>query len=398
MKKYLLFIFMLLVGMSMISCGDDSGFNVIDIGDDDDDEVEGTVYSITFNVDGSSDTFTFSVDMADAVIDAEDLPEDFEGTQFVFNPDEHDVFVAGGLPGDIEWNQPGTNSSLRMTRAGRTGGTINEGSVPFKFFIVFDGMDFEANDGWNYGEWEGEPNRSVDVVAGGDLLVVWGVQPDVEPPTTPAKIFMIGDALNMEDSDADGTADGWQWDLTDAPMVPVNGKEMFWKIVWLIEGGEFKFAPQRAWENDFGSDGVDPADEIYAMGGSNLTVPGATGYYMVVVNFETEEVSVTAPQVYLIGDTIGSWDTANADALFTVDNANEVITITKDLLAANLRMYAWFDKGWFTDWWQSEFMIFDGLIEFRGEGDDQAAVGIDPAGEYMIDLNFRTGEGSIEAQ
>jgi len=75
---------------------------------------------------------------------------------------------------------------------------------------------------------------------------------------------MIGSALNMEDSDGDDVPDGWQWDLTDAPLVTVHSKDMFWKIVWLNEGGEFKFAPQREWNgDDFGSDGEDATDEIY---------------------------------------------------------------------------------------------------------------------------------------
>lgn len=58
-------------------------------------------------------------------------------------------------------------------------------------------------------------------------------------------------------------------------------------------------------------------------------------------------------------------------------------------------MYVWFDKGWFTDWWQSEFMIFDNEIEFRAAGGDQDRVNLDEAREYTFDLNFRTGEGSI---
>lgn len=121
---------------------------------------------------------------------------------------------------------------------------------------------------------------------------------------------------------------------------------------------------------------------------------------MVVVNWvedTTFEIAVTEPLVYLIGETVGSWDTAFEDGLFTVDNDNEVITITRELAAEELRMYAWFDKGWFTDWWQSEFMIFDGEIEYRGDGDDQDRVNIDAEGEYTIELNFRTGAGSVEA-
>lgn len=67
------------------------------------------------------------------------------------------------------------------------------------------------------------------------------------------------------------------------------------------------------------------------------------------------------------------------------------------MTAADLRMYAWFDKGWFTDWWQSEFMICDGEIEFRGSGgDNEPRVALDADGEYSIELNFKTDAGSIQ--
>ena len=44
-------------------------------------------------------------------------------------------------------------------------------------------------------------------------------------------------------------------------------------------------------------------------------------------------------------------------------------------------------------WWQTEFMIFDGLIEYRGAGGDQAR--INGAAGQKATLNFITGTGSI---
>ncbi len=388
MRKFTLLIFSIIVGLSMMSCGDDTGVNIIDTGNGEDD-VEGTIYSITFDVAGG-DSFTFSVEMDGAVVEGDDLPDWFEGERFEFDPEEHRVFIAGSFGGDATWNQPGTNNSLRLSRAGRSANiTVDPGTVEFKFFIVFDGMDFEDNQGWGMGEWDGNPNRSVEVASGGDLLVEFGDQPEVEPSTTPENLFMVGSGLTEDDS-------GWDWDVADFPMVPVHSQDMFWKIVWLYEGGEFKFAPQREWSNDFGADGEDPVDGITAFGGDNIAVPGETGYYMVVVNFDTEEIAVVEPEVYLIGETIGSWDTAAEAGKFDIDG--DVFTITRELADEELRMYAWFSGGWFTDWWQSEFMIFDGEIEFRGDGDDQDRVNIDPAGDYTIELNFSTGDGSIEQQ
>jgi hypothetical protein len=208
---------------------------------------------------------------------------------------------------------------------------------------------------------------------------------DVEPLNYPTELYMIGDAVG-----------DWDWANTDLPMVPVNSKpHLFWKIVWMsgdpVTG--FKFAPEKAWGHDFGKTG-EMTNDIYAKGGDNIPSPATAGYYMVTVNFETNEIAITQPMVYLIGDAVGSWDAGVAANLFTVDNTNQVVTITKELAAGNLRMYAWMDKGWFTDWWQAEFNIFDGAIVYRGTGGDQAAVPV-TAGSHTINLNFKDNTGTI---
>jgi starch-binding outer membrane protein SusE/F len=205
-------------------------------------------------------------------------------------------------------------------------------------------------------------------------------------PLIPENLYMIGDGVG-----------DWVWANTNLPMVKVNGyPNLFWKIVWMNTAGSFKFAPQRDWINDFGSTVaapvVGPAGTVYAKGGENIPVPGTPGYYMVVVDYTGGKIAVADPKVYLIGNTINSWDGQNAAGLFTVDNANSLVTITKTLVAADLRMYAY--HPWILDWWRAEFNIFSGKIEFRGTGGDQAAVPV-TAGEHKIDLNFKTGAGTI---
>lgn len=236
-----------------------------------------------------------------------------------------------------------------------------------------------------------------------DVSITWSLEDgfsstltktdDVEPLPFPEELFMIGASVG-----------GWDWSTVDLPMIPVHSKpHLFWKIVWIETGvadAGYKFAPEKDWGNDFGNDGADPVDGIFGFGGTNMPDPGTSGYYMVVVNYETEKIAVVAPKVYLMGDAIGSWDTANPAGLFTVDNENEVITITKALSATNeLRMYAWFDaaEGWFTDWWQSEFIVVDGDLLLRGRGDDQTRVAV-TANTYKIDLNFKNHTGSITQQ
>ncbi|TVR70592.1 MAG: SusF/SusE family outer membrane protein [Marinilabiliales bacterium] len=279
------------------------------------------------------------------------------------------------------------------------------------------GFKFRYNSGWKITTDDfiifaniGSGDSDAEFITGGDVFgypadgegeytvtLAWTIEDgfsfstertgDVEPlPEFPDALYMIGDGVG-----------GWEWADIDLPMVPTAGNKdhLFWKIVWMEADGGFKFAPQREWAGDFGKTG-DATDGVYEIGGDNIPVPGVAGYYMVVVNLETDQIAIADPLVYLIGETIDSWDTANPDALFTVDNDNEVITITRDLAAADLRIYAWFDavEGWFTDWWQHEFIILDGEIEFRGRGDDQERVQV-PAGNNKIDLNFRTGEGTI---
>ncbi len=215
----------------------------------------------------------------------------------------------------------------------------------------------------------------------------------------PEQLYMIGNALNQEDSDGDGTPDGWQWDLTDQPMVPVHSNpHLFWKIAWLDGEGEFKFAPGREWVGDFGKSG-DATDGVFAKGTDNVPVTGETGYYMIVVNLVDETIEVTDPMVYGIGDVFGSWDAAQEANLFTVDNAGEVIKYEGVPNDGELRLHVAAPTmtnkdGAAVDWWQAEFIILDGNIEFRGTGDDQDRVSV-TAGQNII-LNFKEGTGSIE--
>lgn len=201
----------------------------------------------------------------------------------------------------------------------------------------------------------------------------------------PSALYMIGDGVG-----------DWSWDNTDLPMIPVNSHpNLFWKIVWMDGSGSFKIFPQKGWDNGIGQPVKDLAtpSNLYDFGTENIPVPSNPGYYMVVVDYTAKKISVSTPAVYLIGNTIGSWETSNPAGLFTVDNANSVVTITKTLAADELRIYAW--HPWFTDWWQSEFIILNGKIAFRGTGGDQTRVPV-TAGSHTVNLNFKTGDGSIQ--
>jgi len=202
-------------------------------------------------------------------------------------------------------------------------------------------------------------------------------------PLYPANIYMVGDAIN-----------GWVWDDTTPEMVAVNGQpNLFWKIVWLKAGGSFKLSPKKAWGEDFGGSDEKTVKEEYAKGGKNIPARAESGYYMIVLDLDANKIAVSVPTVYLMGDAVGAWDTANADALFTVDNANKKLSISKTLAATDgLRMYAW--HSYFSDWWRSEFNIFSDKIEFRGNNGDQEKVGV-AALPTVIELNFMDNTGTI---
>lgn len=198
----------------------------------------------------------------------------------------------------------------------------------------------------------------------------------------PAALYMIGDAVG-----------NWTWSETDLPMVPVNGQpHQFWKIVWMKGTGGFKFCPVKDWKGDFGAVTGSAGEGEFDFGTENIAPPTTAGYYMVVVDYSKKKVAVSPVAIYLMGECVGGWTGGVAANIFTVDNANSVVTITKDLLPGNLRMYA--SHAWISDWWRAEFNVINSLVEFRGNGGDQAAVTL-AADTYKIDLNFTTGAGAI---
>lgn len=201
----------------------------------------------------------------------------------------------------------------------------------------------------------------------------------VVPPTYPEKVFIVGDAFR-----------GWT-PATDAEeMVPVNGTPgSFWKIAYLNAGG-FKFTIKLDWGGDFGiaESNTDAIGE-YTKGGNNITV-ATPGYYMIFVNLETNVVSVTAPAVYLYGDANGgtwAYDEANK---FTVDNTAKKIVSPVFKAAGNLRMCI--KHPLLTDWWKADFNVISGVIEYRGNGGDQAAVPVTAGQTVSLDFTNKTGE------
>lgn len=212
---------------------------------------------------------------------------------------------------------------------------------------------------------------------------------EAEPlPEYPENLYMIGASIG-----------GWDWAANGIQMIPAHSNpHLFWKIVWIEAGvadAGVKFAPGMEWVGDFGVDG-EATDGVWAKGTSNLPDVAASGYYMVVVNLLDETIEVNAPKVHGIGDAFGSWDAAQAATLFTVDNTAKTVTSPAFTADGNLRMHVAASTltngdGNPIDWWQAEFNVIGGNIEYRGTGGDQAAVAVTTGQTVTLDFTDETG-------
>ncbi|MCF8367360.1 MAG: PKD domain-containing protein [Bacteroidales bacterium] len=91
-----------------------------------------------------------------------------------FNPETDDVYIAGDFAG---WVQPGQDTNLRMTPNQEnpmiytlTVPGIEAGMIVYKYFRVIN--DFPS---WNWGEWEGDPNREVTVYQNMVIDDIWAL-------------------------------------------------------------------------------------------------------------------------------------------------------------------------------------------------------------------------------
>lgn len=192
------------------------------------------------------------------------------------------------------------------------------------------------------------------------------------------------------------TGSNYDWGGKWLQLVPFNKSEDdFWTIIYLHEGEQFKFAPQAGWGDDFGYTGTTINDEaganITSSSDGNLVVGKAGWYLLKVQNGSTKALTVLQPNVYLIGDAVGEWNIADSHK-FTVPTTEDGVFESPAFAAdAELRMCVSVDGF---DWWQSEFMVFDGKIEYRGRGIDQNRVNV-KAGQ-KVTLNFTAGTGEIK--
>lgn len=178
-------------------------------------------------------------------------------------------------------------------------------------------------------------------------------------------------------------------------MTPIHSAEgEYWMISYFTAGEVFKFAPQAGWSGgDFGGEATlnDEAGSDIHADGTNLMIDNAGWYLLHVVNGVDRVVNVLTPNVYLIGNTVGVWEVADANK-FTIPEDPDGEFVSPAFVASDeVRMCVSFG-GY--DWWKTEFIVLNGTIVYRGTGDDQERVKVSEGQKAY--LNFMTGTGSFK--
>lgn len=191
------------------------------------------------------------------------------------------------------------------------------------------------------------------------------------------------------------TGSNYGWGDTWKQLTPIHSAEgEYWMISYFTAGEQIKFAPQAGWSGgDFGGEATlnDEAGSGIHADGTNLVIDNAGWYLLHVVNGADRVVNVLTPNVYLIGNTVGVWEVADANK-FTIPEEPDGEFVSPAFVASDeVRMCVSFG-GY--DWWKTEFIVLNGTIVYRGTGDDQERVKVSEGQKAY--LNFMTGTGSFK--
>lgn len=220
--------------------------------------------------------------------------------------------------------------------------------------------------------------------------------------TLPTKMHIVGGFAASE---------GWSKFVALAPAYSQEG--MFYGVVYLAEGDEFKINPDAGWKgNDMGTGQITLDGDIAATcengdKGSNLKMGSASGWYNVIVKAKIANgavqytMSMIEAKVYIIGAAFGGvWEKSD-DALFTAPaTANGEWVSPAFTGSGELRMFI--DCG--IDWWKTEFTldgdnnIFYRTMDIPSNWAENVGAAyskqVNPDGHVY--LNFTAGTGRME--
>lgn len=218
-----------------------------------------------------------------------------------------------------------------------------------------------------------------------------------------------------------GKHTNWDW-AQAVELVPANkntntnGK--YWCIAYVGAGESngFKFNTSAAWDGgEFGYAGATLVSHVAGVNfvddGGNIAVDKA-GWYLFGVEKKAEideeqqptgkylyTVNIFNPDVYVYGNTNGGgWgDDPNWKFSVPADASGEFVSpalAAKGELRLCVHPLTSAGNEWIGEWWQSEFIFFNGEIAYRGQGGDQDRVNAE-AGQKVY-LNFTTGKARLE--
>lgn len=215
--------------------------------------------------------------------------------------------------------------------------------------------------------------------------------PPIELPT---KLYLIGDFCN------------WNWD--NAPeMIPLHDGTTgtFWRMVYVKGGLKFntKTSSNGGEVGFVGCTTLDNFNAGISDAGGNIGIANE-GWYLIVIRSKVNgrkidyTVEFNEPAVWLIGNATGAGDNAWKELLegwkFEVPATADGYFISPAFAAGHAEGARAYVKVDGFDWWKSEFMVFDGKLEYRGVGGDQDRVPVE-AGQKLY-LNFSTDKGEIK--
>lgn len=215
---------------------------------------------------------------------------------------------------------------------------------------------------------------------------IMNVTPFLGATPEPEKVmYMIGDEFGS-----------WSWESPDlVTMTPVHSHSgHFWCVRYITAGKGFKWNTQLKWEGDFFE--LDENIGFERPGDGNAYVT-ESGMYIVYVDTENSKIGIEPAVVSGMGPAFNDdWTPGNYQ--FEVVDKTMQITALNTVPAgdgAGLRMCATSSFAPSSvQWWQMEFVPMNGVIEYRGAGDDQDRVSIN-AGQ-VITLDFNAGTATIK--
>lgn len=180
-------------------------------------------------------------------------------------------------------------------------------------------------------------------------------------------------------------------------------------MVWIDDAG-IKFNQSKAWDgNETGFSGINSINGDLAGNikdnGDNIATD-TPGWYLMVITSSVSgrnlvyDIQFNKPEIWLMGPVVGNsdWKEQAEGWLCTIPDTFNASFVSPAFAASvpggdgdGVRAYV---KIPTFEWWKSEFMVFDGKIEYRANDEDQARVA-GKAGQQLY-LNFATGEGEIK--